>query len=73
MGKQLDIRKMVIDELERRGKSWYWLGRQPGVTCHEDSIRAWLYRGSQLGADHVNEVMEFLGFRVSKPLAAASK
>ena len=66
-----DLRSMVREELERIGKSWYWLGRQPGVTCHEDSVRSWLHRGTNLGALHVEEILRTLGFKVKPPRGAA--
>ena len=67
VSRKIDIKKLVIEELDRTGRSWYWLGRHPDVTCHEDSVRAWLQRGTQLGADHVSEVLNVLGFKITRP------
>lgn len=68
----IDFRRLVRDELDRIGKTCYWLGRQDGVSCHEDTIRLWLMHGKNIGAASLAEILDVLGFRVQRPRRAPS-
>ena len=63
----IDFRKLVGAELKRRGKTWYWLGRHDGVTCHEDTLRLWLLHDKNIGARYLGEILAVLGFRIVAP------
>ncbi len=57
-----NFRTMVKRELKRQGRSWYWLGRQPGVSCHEETIRLWLNgeKDRSIRVRHVEEILHVL-------------
>ncbi len=63
----IDFRSLVRGELDRLGRTWYWLGRQDGVSCHEDTIRLWLLHDKNIGAHTLGEILAVLGFEVRPP------
>ncbi len=70
----MDIRQIIMDELERQGRSKYWLAENPGCGVHQNIIYAYLRADSDTSGETVAKMLTALRLRiVPDPKVSAGK
>lgn len=60
----MDIRKIILDELERQGRSKYWLAENPGCGTHKNAIYAYLRGESDSSGQNIAAMLNALNLSI---------
>ncbi len=70
----MDIRKIILDELHRQGRSRYWLAERPGCGVNKNSIYIYLRGETEGHGSTIAAMLTALRLRiVPDPKVPASK
>lgn len=72
----MDFRKIILDELERQGRSKYWLAENPGCGVHKNGVYVYLRGESNGTGPAIGAMLDALGLKIvpgEKSTAAKTK